>query len=335
MTGVPDRRNAKAAGVRSPWLWIALPLLATGCAAPAAGVKSGADAAGTAIPASLQVTGTLPVPPGADRFTPTQVAVDFRGRVLVADAGSGAVFVFDRNGAPVGALADPAPADQVGGMPRFLDVRGIVAASGLSVFVLDAGTGRVSNYDLGGQLRGAVLDLAGGAVEARFGAIRAGGMTLDPTGQAVISDREGDRLLVFDPQWVPSHELGGPGSGAGGFRDPAGVAADARGRLVVADRGNRLVQVLDAFGSPLAEYPFEHAPESVAVDRAGNIYVGDAAGFVTILLANGGRTVWRPGASRPGPVAVAVTPDGTRLFAARPERGVVEIVDLAAGGSPP
>jgi DNA-binding beta-propeller fold protein YncE len=321
--------------LRSNPLPVLLALLAAGCAAPAAGVKSGAPAVTGTAPAFFRVVGSLNAPPGVDRFTPSQIAVDPRGRILVADAARGAVYVFDRNGIPTGFLADPAPADQVGGAPRFLDVRGIAAGSGLSVFVLDAGTGRISNYDLNGQLRGTVLDLAGSGVETRFGVIRAGGMTLDPTGQAVITDREGDRLVLFDPQWAPSHELGGPGSGGGGFRDPAGLAADARGRLVVADRGNRLVQVLDAFGSPLADYPFEHAPESVAVDRAGNIYVGDAAGFVTVLFARGGRSEWPPDAGRAGPVAVAVTPDGRRLYAARPERGMVDVVELGGGGAPP
>ena len=252
----------------------------------------------------------------------------------MADEARGAIFAWEKTDEPpIGWLA--APTGLSDGSPRFVDIRGMVASAGLDLFVLDGGTGRVYRYDLAYEARGLVLDLSAERLVSRFGDIRATGLTIDPSGQPIVVDAAGDRLLVFDPQWSPRFDLGGPGVSAGGFRDPAGVAVAPGGRIWVADRGNRLVAVLDPVGSFVAEHEFADAPESLAIDRAGNVYVGDGAGVVTILSRDGERTSTPPGESRGGTAFVTLSLDGTRLYVARPVAGIVEVYEVVPKATGP
>lgn len=311
-----------------------LTALVVGCAAappPPAGDATAASSGSV----SLRAIGRLDPPSGPGRFDPSVLAVDAKDRLLVADAARGTIFVYDGPGPPVGWLAEPPPGGSVGGGPRFQDIRSIVTSSGLDIFVLDAGPGRVYSYDLTNQLRGTTLDLESPSIEGRFGRVRGSALALDRSGQPIVADEEGDRLLVFSPQWEPSHTIGGPGLTSGGFRDPTALAVDSRGRILVADRGNRLIQMFGAVGGWIDEFRTEHAPESVVSNAEGDTFVGDAAGFVLILPAAGGRTLVPPTERNSGPAYLALSNDGRRLYVSRPLRGVVDIMEIVPSGASP
>lgn len=75
-------------------------------------------------------------------------------------------------------------------------------------------------------------------------------------------------------------QWGKEGSGRGEFREPRGLAVDSRGRVYVADSGNRRVQVFDGNGRYLAAWdrgdqPFE-VPWDVVVTSADEVLVLDA-----------------------------------------------------------
>jgi tripartite motif-containing protein 71 len=81
---------------------------------------------------------------------------------------------------------------------------------------------------------------------------------------------------TFDFAW------GHPGSGAGQFNGPNGVAVDAAGNVLVVDHNNHRVQKFDARGRHLASWGTFGAgngqfslPTGVAADAAGNVYVAD------------------------------------------------------------
>ena len=79
--------------------------------------------------------------------------------------------------------------------------------------------------------------------------------------------------FTSDGKFVRS--FGKLGSGPAEFRTPHDIAMDSRGRLLVADRGNHRIQILDQEGNFIAEWKQFGRPSGVAV-RAGLIYVADS-----------------------------------------------------------
>jgi phage tail-like protein len=68
-------------------------------------------------------------------------------------------------------------------------------------------------------------------------------------GALFLLDRSGTRILIYDPcleRFRPLACLGGKGSAVGRLEGARALALDARGRLWVADTGNRRLQVVDA-----------------------------------------------------------------------------------------
>jgi hypothetical protein len=79
-------------------------------------------------------------------------------------------------------------------------------------------------------------------------------MAWDADGNAYISDGYiNSRVAKFDKDgnWLKS--WGEPGGGPGQFNTPHSIAVDAQGRVYVADRGNRRIQVFDSEGTFLRQ----------------------------------------------------------------------------------
>jgi DNA-binding beta-propeller fold protein YncE len=92
----------------------------------------------------------------------------------------------------------------------------------------------------------------------------------------------------FIRQW------GSAGSGDGQFHDPKGIATDPLGNVYVADSGNNRIQKFDGNGTFIAKWTSYdiisggkmvglttnqfHAPEGIATDPLGNVYVADTGG---------------------------------------------------------
>jgi DNA-binding beta-propeller fold protein YncE len=72
-------------------------------------------------------------------------------------------------------------------------------------------------------------------------------------------------------------QWGTKGAGPGQFDLPHWVALDAAGRVYVADRQNRRIQVFDASGNYLAQWAGSQLgrPYAIAIDRRGIAYVAD------------------------------------------------------------
>ena len=103
-----------------------------------------------------------------------------------------------------------------------------------------------------------------------------------PEVSAAAEPLPGDEYLAL---WRP-HEAtvawGGPGSEAGLFRAPKGLATDAQGNLYVADSQNNRIQVLSSSGVLLRQWGSEGSapgqflePWGLAVDAEGYVYVAD------------------------------------------------------------
>jgi len=299
------------------------------CGCGGTGVRVATDVPATPDAPRVEPAGRLAPPDGNSRFTPAVMGIDAKGRILVSDESRGTMFAWAQGGAtPIGWLASPP-----GARNRFGLLRAIATSGGLNIWALDADDGRIYQYDLAYEVKATVFDAT--RLEGRFGTVRITALAFDQGGQPIVADEAGDRLIVLDPHWSPRFEIGAPGAGRGAFRDPTALAVGPDGRIWVADRGNGIVQVLSPLGAFVTEYAMANPPESLAIDAAGDVAVGDAAGAVTLMGASGWRrTLPAPAGSR-GAAYVAWTADGKRLYVARPVAGTVEMYEVMPTATTP
>ena len=69
----------------------------------------------------------------------------------------------------------------------------------------------------------------------------------------MITDLGLDRIYILDPVTKGVTVFGEPGSGPGCFSDPAGLAVDSVGNMLVADSRNHRVCLYDRTGKFLAQ----------------------------------------------------------------------------------
>ena len=200
------------------------------------------------------------VPPG-DPWYPTAVLFLPGGQVVVADTDQNRLYLMDEQGRRTRRLPLPDRSP--------LEWTALAAAPGLSFYALDGPGAAVYQYDLQGNYLGLALDMRRVAEEEGLGDLDPAGLAVDATGRAVITDRLGDRLLVFGPGWTFLGVWGQTGREPGSWRRPGRVAAGPGSQFLVADEGNHRVVRVDAFGSVTGARVLEEAPRGVAVLHRG------------------------------------------------------------------
>lgn len=113
-----------------------------------------------------------------------------------------------------------------------------------------------------------------------------------PNGDVFITDGyENSRIVKFTGDGKFLKIIGGTkGSGAGEFNLPHAVVIDSRGRLLIADRENERIVVMDQDGKFLDQWKGLSKPSGLAIAKDDTIYVSDVdAG--TITLAKDGKVV--------------------------------------------
>jgi DNA-binding beta-propeller fold protein YncE len=124
-------------------------------------------------------------------------------------------------------------------------------------------------------------------------------VAFDPAGNAFISDGYiNSRVAKVDKsgKWLKS--WGERGTKPGEFNTPHSIAADAKGNVYVADRGNRRIQVFDGEGTFVREFTID-----VPYDPSARPAIGNQPDLAKIE-AGGGPKTQMPGA----PWAVCITP---------------------------
>lgn len=198
-----------------------------------------------------------------------------------------------------------------------------------TIYVADTGNDRIQVFDKGGaflmiwEKPGELSKPSSLAVHAEKGLI--------------IADTGNHRIRVISLLSLEVKDMRpfkGRGSSEGQFDSPMGVAIDARtGNVIVADTGNKRIQVFDDAGEFIQQVPLDKRsyPSAVAVDAEGNIIVSDGGNHCVLFFsAQGMPLTYLPLTSRVSPLGVAVAPTN----------GVIHVscsnnVILTCGVSPP
>jgi sugar lactone lactonase YvrE len=89
------------------------------------------------------------------------------------------------------------------------------------------------------------------------------------------------RISVFDKGGQFIKTIGTTGTGPGEFRTPHALVFDSQGRLIVADRHNHRIQILDADGNYLGEYREFSRVSGLTIDTDDTIYTSDSESNAT------------------------------------------------------
>ena len=282
-----------------------------------------------------RLAATIPVPQG--------IAVDAQGNVYVTSEAM--VFKLDTAGtltrvagtgvAGYSGDGGPATSAQMGAARIAVDGRGnLYVASGnpvrkvsaAGIITTVAGNGTLGYSGDGGPATRAQLNWA-------FG------VALDASGNLYIADMYNHRVRKVSAVGIITTVAGNGSfgySGDGGpatsaqLNEPDGVAVDTSGNLYIADFENGRVRKVSAAGLITtvagggSSYPGDGgpatnaavAPEGVAVDASGNLYIADGNGRITKVSPAGTITTVAGGAGSDVPYGVvAVDPSGNLYIA--------------------
>lgn len=216
------------------------------------------------------------MPAGQSMHEVSQVAVDSSGRVLVFRRADPPVLVFS----PQGELL------KSWGSGRFHDPHGIAVTPDDRVLLVDRDAHVVSIWTVEGK----ELLRLGTHHRPRHGAPfnHPSDAAVDAAGRIWVADGYANaRLHVFDPEGRHLDSFGGPGHGPGEFSTPHGIWIDRAGRVLVADRENGRVQVLDGEGRFLEEWRDLYKPMDIWEDAEGGILVTDQISRLSLFAPDG------------------------------------------------
>lgn len=246
------------------------------------------------------------VPPGsadgsgsAARFSyPQNSAADTSGNIYVADTSNYTVRKITPTGVVTtlaGQAGYSAYVDGEASAARFAFPQGIALDKDGNIYVTDGTSNPAIRKITPG---GVVSTVAGGSIPNTTGVTfgNPAGLALDGSGNIYVADSGNSTVCKVTPNGtvtilagVPNGTGSSNGQGsAARFTNPTGLALDGQGFLYVADTGNNLIRLVNinngitgtvagnpnagSADSPNGQF---NAPEGVAVDNIGTLYVAD------------------------------------------------------------
>lgn len=257
---------------------------------------------------------------------PAGVAVDAAGNVYVADLGNDMIRKISPDGAvtTLAGAGAQGSANGTGTSASFFEPMGVAVDAAGNVYVGDQSNNLIRKI----SPAGVVTTFAGSGVEGSADGMGTAasfshplGLAVDAAGNVYVADCVNNLIRKISPEGMVTTYAGsgtqGSANGIGtaaSFRGPYGVAVDALGNVYVADNGNyqirkispdRLVTTVagsgtrawaDGTGTSASFSP----PAGVAVDAAGNIYVGDRDNSRIRKISPGGVVITLAGNGTPG-----------------------------------
>src|SRR6266478_119436 len=257
--------------------------------------------------------------------SPSGIAVDSNGNVLVADTGNGRIEKFSPTSTFISTIGMKGAGNGQLGAPN-----GIAVDRNGNMYIADAGNHRVQKLAPNG---GFIAEWKG--PEPGFYGPRR--IAIGPDDSIYVVDQGHTRIVKFKPDGQVLTVWGTKGNGDAQFDDPTSVAVDpTTNKVYVADPRNKRIQVFDASGKFLTkwEMPEWGRPagfEDLAIDaKAGRLYASSAnINAVFIFDLNGNRIgslTPKPPDQLEGPSALALR--DRKLYVANMFGNRVSVLDL-------
>ncbi|APU16645.1 MULTISPECIES: SMP-30/gluconolactonase/LRE family protein [Actinoalloteichus] len=269
--------------------------------------------------------------------TPTSVAVDHHGTLYIADTGNHRIRKVDTDGTitTVAGTGDPG-FDGDGGpanAARVTTPTSVAVDHHGTLYIADTGNHRIRKVDTDGTITTVAGAAEPGDSTSRGGFSEPVGVAVDRAGSVYVAERGAARVSRIGTTGLVTVIAGaGAASDRGSTRlsRPNGVAVDGRGAVYIADTGchrirkvtSGIVDSIAGTGSPgrggvggrAVLTPFD-APNGVALDEYGNMYVADTGShrirkimlFDRLLAISGDGQRPAPAAVFPRPLVVRVT----------------------------
>ena len=259
--------------------------------------------------------------------SPTGIAVDPNGNVLVADTGNGRIEKFSPNGIFVTSIGTRGKDHGQLGEPN-----GIAVDRTGNIYVAEASNHRVQKLASDGTF----IAEWKGPDTGFYGPRR---IAVGPDDSLYVVDQGRTRIVKFSPDGQVLATWGSVGSGDGQFNDHTSVAVDpATGKVYVADPRNSRIQVFDSNGKFLTKWSVPEwgqavgmGYEDLAVDsQTGRLYASDAhINAVFVFDLNGtrlGSLTPKPPDKLEGPSALALF--DRKLYVLNMTGNRISVIDL-------
>jgi DNA-binding beta-propeller fold protein YncE len=257
--------------------------------------------------------------------SPTGIAVDGSGNVLVADTGNGRIEKFSPTGAFLSIIGTKGS-----GQGQFAQPNGIAIDRVGDIYVADAGNHRVLKLKPDGTF---IAEWKGPEL-GFYGPRR---IAVGPDDSIYVVDQGHNRITKFSPGGEVLASWGSKGSGDGQFDDPTSVAVDPiTNKVYVADPRNKRIQLFDSTGRFLTKWsiPEWGQPvgfEDLAIDsKVRRLYASSAKMDALLMFdLNGtkiGRLTPKPPDRLDGPSALALV--NRKLYVLNMAGNRASVIDL-------
>jgi DNA-binding beta-propeller fold protein YncE len=257
--------------------------------------------------------------------SPSGIAVDGNGNILVADTGNGRIEKFSPTGTFLSVIGTKGNGYGQLGAPN-----GITIDRAGNIYVADAGNHRVQKLAPDGTL---IAEWKGPDL-GFYGPRR---IAVGPDDSIYVVDQGHTRIVKFSPDGQVLEVWGSKGTGDGQFDDPTSVAVDpTTNKVYVADPRNKRIQVFDSNGRFLTKWviPEWGQPagfEDLAVDsKIGRLYASSVhMGAVLVFDLSGtriGSLTPKPPDRLEGPSALALI--NRKLYVLNMHGNRVSTIDL-------